>query len=416
MNFEFYIIGTPHGEYTQYPLDETANIFNKLINNKTADIEIIIHQEHPILYYVYLRCINKVSTNKEYIGFAIGINQMYLPNLTNVNSVFEQLYSKIALRGHLFKYNNQGSLTFSNAHLYDDIDEISSICLDSRNIINNELSSDSITATFYAPDSFITIKDDNLQNIQLYRLLKEYKVIFIKRQKNTSNDLTNIISNLYTENRNLKKEYNKLKSQKKQYKVVITLILFLTILSTGLYMLNSIIGDQQEEITEKIVKIKTLNLNISNLNHKIKLLSKENYELKDSNNVYKDSINNLNIIIDNKDTIINNLETDYNTLKESNAILSKENKNFQHKIYKLEKKEKNLNDEIETLNNSIKNLKPTYYEVYASSGTKAPLYTGNYKKTGDYLNDYTTIKVYNISGGYALTNYGFIRYKDIRKK
>lgn len=89
-----------------------------------------------------------------------------------------------------------------------------------------------------------------------------------KKQENKKEIQT--ITNLYKENRQLKVDYNKLLSQKKQYRNVVLLVLTVLVCGVCLLFLNGSLNDTKNELSHTKTQVSQLDSQVKNLNNELK--------------------------------------------------------------------------------------------------------------------------------------------------
>ena len=286
MNFAFYLLGTPDG-YNQYPLDNTADLFRSFHEKVKSNTQLTILRNDEIVYYVYTR--NLPSARKDqYFGMVIAINGSYLSHIGNVFSVFEQLCSSIALRGKILKIDSTGKIQFVHSRFIDTPDEIETTVQQCRDLVETNLHDDlkRLPEEYMTPFSAITINyDDQFINGRLRGLLKEYNCIhFTKAESDKDGGYIDLlVTRLYEENRHLKEQYKSLIAQKKQYKIVIALLVLLLGGGVAFYMYaqnrNRLIEYKTDQITNLNETIIDRDNEISSLNRRIHQLRRDSTNL-----------------------------------------------------------------------------------------------------------------------------------------
>ena len=66
MNFNFYILGTPSGAYSQYPNDYSSTMFSEFGKN-IAGTRLVIHRDHDLVYYFFAQEIDQINC----VGFCV---------------------------------------------------------------------------------------------------------------------------------------------------------------------------------------------------------------------------------------------------------------------------------------------------------------------------------------------------------
>lgn len=312
MNFEFYLLGTPDG-YNQYPLDNKADLFRSFHDDVKSDTQMTIWRNADVVYYVYTRNLRSAGKN-QYFGMVIATNGLYLSHIGNVFSVFEQLCSNIALRGRILKIDKTGRIQFVHPRFIDTPDEIETTLHECRELVETNLRNDlkHLPEEYVVPRRAITIAyDDEFKDSKLHNLLKEYNCIhFTKAENEGAGYIDMVITRLYEENRNLKEQYKRLNSQKKQYRFVIILFLLLIGVAGVLFTVNHYVHLKHVEIQGKNETINSQNDTINRQRGENEQLTQENQLLNDSVDMFEDSLSILKRRVRDQQKKINELNDD----------------------------------------------------------------------------------------------------------
>lgn len=292
MNFDFYLLGTPDG-YNQYPLDNKADLFRSFHDDVKSNTQMTIWRDADIVYYVYTR--NLLSAGKnQYFGMVIAINGVYITSIGNILSIFEQLCSNIAIRGQILSIDKTGKIQFEHSRFLDTPEEINTTIRECRELVEKLLQSyqKTLPEEYVVPHRAITISyNDDFSDSQLHNLLKEYnRIHFTNADDNKNEHIDEIIARLYEDNRNLKEQYKRLNSQKKQYRFVIILFVLLVIVGGTLFAVNHYVHLKHVEIQEKNDTITSQNITINRQKGENEQLTQENLLLNDSVNMFEDSL------------------------------------------------------------------------------------------------------------------------------
>ncbi len=292
MNFDFYLLGTPDG-YDQYPLDDKVDLFRSFHDDVKSDTQMTVWRNAELVYYVYTRNLRTAGKN-QYFGMVIAINGLYLSHIGNMFSVFEQLCSNIALRGRILKFDKTGKIQFVHSRFVDTPDEIEITIRDCRELVETNLRNDlrHLPVEYVVQRRAITVSfDEEFAESKLNGLLKEYTCIHFTRAENEGEGYIDmVVTRLYEENRNLKEQYKRLNAQKKQYKIVITLLLLLFVVGGALFALNHYVHLKHVEIQEKNDTISSQSTRIQNQNDTIVRQKDENEQLIQENLLLNDSV------------------------------------------------------------------------------------------------------------------------------
>ncbi len=107
MNCSVYIFGNLQRGYTQYPDDYTRDIFQNFHGKATAKSQIITYRSGSLMYYGYIRNLDKTS---QYIGFSFLLNGVMLPKPQELFSVFENAVERLVVNGEILGFSDSGEL------------------------------------------------------------------------------------------------------------------------------------------------------------------------------------------------------------------------------------------------------------------------------------------------------------------
>ena len=310
MNFDFYLLGTPNG-YDQYPLDDKVSLFQSFHETADADTQLTIYRKAALVYYVYSKRLKTLGSD-HFFGLSIVLNGVYVTNIAKVFAIFEQLCSDIVVRGKILRADASGKIDFVHSHFADDVSEIEVLVKECRKLVDDNLHNDiqelPIERAAHTKATTVSLAD-TFDAQHLYEWLKEYTTIHIPKDEDENNGyIDTIITNLYQENKDLKEQYQRLNSQKKQYKIVIILLLVLMLLGGGLYFLNTVVVQQNTEIGLKTDTIHNQQFEIHAQDQTIRYQQDQNTQLENRVTLLGDSISRLINKINSQQSIINQKE------------------------------------------------------------------------------------------------------------
>lgn len=247
MNISVYLFGDLGSGYTQYPNDYTNTIFGTFCKNAQAETQVAIHRENDLMYYGYIR---KLEKNK-YIGLCVIVNGKIITKLDSLFSIFESEIEYMVRDGYLIHFNDKGNITAKVKELYQNKTEIDLITSRIQTSFDNLESA----AEALPPVSYSTVKDsvknfsveDDMLEVVKSCYTNGYTFIY----KSEGYDTANVNSYKAVLHRNdleiseLKAELSKLKSRSssiqdstqfaiwKTIGIVSIIILFIIILSNA---------------------------------------------------------------------------------------------------------------------------------------------------------------------------------------
>lgn len=396
MNFSFYILGTPNG-YNQYPLDNTGQEFMSFIQQNNAESQLTIKRSGQLVYYVYSRRLQD-KTNK-FLGFCLVFNGVYCENQKKLSDLFDSAFYDVQMKGELVKFE-KGNAVYSINKFSEKALEIERIKTFFKTHIDSGFAGDfaAVSPKFKVGNGSIRISIKE-NNADIIAAMAEFDIVHVTNNEKSLSELERtqkLLTDLYAEKEILSKKYNKLLSQKKQYKVVLFLCFILIGCAIGLFTFN-------ENLKSKDSTIINLQSNIADMNDTISSKQSEISDLHYNCQNLKNEMNGLNETIITRDNTIKEYKYEIQSLNETNNYLSSQIND--------------LKDDFKMAKRSTSNNCAEKYEVYASSGTKAYCYYlsgGSYHEANCYYSDHDIVYVYLKRDGYGLTSDGYVRMKDLR--
>ena len=120
MNISTYVFGELGNGFIQYPDDFTYATFKHFCDNCKARTQLAIHRNDTLMYYAYLRQLDKGKT----LGLCCVINGSYICDLTKLFTACERVVENMAREGCIVHYSDQGDITANVGHLYDCQEEL----------------------------------------------------------------------------------------------------------------------------------------------------------------------------------------------------------------------------------------------------------------------------------------------------
>lgn len=289
MNVTVYLFGEYSEGYTQYPDDNSSDIFQKIISQAYSETQVVIHRDGNLMYYVYVRKFE----NGRYIGLCVILNDLYIVNIDGLFSLFENVVLNIVTKGNILQFNEDGEIVSSVSKLYLSKNDINSITDDLRNGFEYlSPSAKKLPPINYGKDkdSFESFtKNDDIQNIIRSSYNNAYTYIYKSDEYKTDklNGYKGVIKKISSDNANLKSQIIDLESkiktvqrQKKQIKYVIFLILLVLGCCGGIYFMNENLNNTQNQLDNANDIIDHNRIEIINKNSKIDSLNTDVYSLQ----------------------------------------------------------------------------------------------------------------------------------------
>ena len=124
MNSSAYVLGNLGEGYTQYPEDYAHKIYEEFQAKADAPSQVIIHRDKSIMYYGYVR---KLDKEGQYIGLCVLLNGVMLSKMANLFAVFEKVVSELVSQGELIKMDDNGDIIGVTGRLEEKHQEVERI-------------------------------------------------------------------------------------------------------------------------------------------------------------------------------------------------------------------------------------------------------------------------------------------------
>lgn len=311
-----YYFGKDRDNYYQYPTDYTEDFFQKELINARNKAQIAIHRDGNLLFYSYIR---QLDNKESKIGISLATDFIFL-DYQDLFETLEAFYSSLAESGTIIRFDDNGQVTiipnpFSDEKVY--LEELSkrikAYISDVPNSKRRKL----------PVQDFSVSKDDCKElsledgNLEIALALESFSNVYLSTnrleiEKVTSwgaqiREKTERIQQLETEN-------EKIRKQKKQYRLVLFLALILMACVVGLIAFNNNIKGLKAELEEKRNTISALRSDVEEKNTTITNLNSTVAK-------QKSEISRLNTKVSGLNTTIEELEEDKQNLKNSLAKL-----------------------------------------------------------------------------------------------
>lgn len=255
MNFNFYIYGTPNGQYSQYPNDYTSATLANL-QDKVAGVRLVIYREGDLFHYAYAE---KIGVNL-FFGFCLVFNKSQILRPKNLIGLFRQIVEcNLINQEKLIGYNTKGEITYlvsslsEEQHYYEKLKEQVEKELSNNKELYGIVSVSSIYNGIKTSANISASESDD----SIVALTKKHNKVVIDDDKGIENShieqimssLRSNISHLNNTINKLQQEIKKLKQQKNQYKKVVSLGIFTVLLVVGASFLYQALNGTQEKLT-----------------------------------------------------------------------------------------------------------------------------------------------------------------------
>lgn len=294
MNFNFYILGTPEGRYSQYPEDYTAPTLAEL-QEDLVGARLVIYREMDLIHYVYTERLN----GNDFIGFCLIFNKVRITKPRALINLFRFIIERrLVESGNVIKYTTNGDLIFNVKSLNKCIDEYNEI----NDYINSEFESNlskygiKPLTTIYNGVKSICETDKNASDKQIISLTDVHNKVIVNDDNGIEHGyLPQIIASLReecqekeAEKKELIERISQLNKQKKQYRYVLILLVLILGCGVGLFFLNDNLRSTRANLAQANQTIQDKNNTINGLNDNIRNLKNNITNLTDSLNNEKE--------------------------------------------------------------------------------------------------------------------------------
>ena len=321
MNSNVYVFGRLGAGYTQYPNDYTNIIFDDLSSRTSGPSQMAIHREGDIMYYAYIR---KLDKEQQYIGFCVVLNGVNFSFPTKLFGIFENAVADLVSRGEILEFEENGDVLSKVTNLYEKEFEVGYVV----SVIKNAIL-DFGGGTFKLPPTDYGVAKDECQtfsvddsNEKIVDSVCKYPYVFVLKDKNLNtpklNGYKGVLSRLHKEkqsliaqNKELQENFEKLQKQKKQFQMVVILGVAILGCCIGLLSLKHSLSSTESELSSALdtisvrdnelwyrnCQIDSLRVNIADVKEKLSREKVFRQEAEDSCTSLKDSLSLLNGVV-----------------------------------------------------------------------------------------------------------------------
>lgn len=322
----YFFIGTQKG-YSQYPENYSKDIISNILaktDRKKNLSQFAISMNGKLAYMTY----QYRYSDSKYFGICCEYNNVVPTNFEYLFEFFDDIVQDILAKGEIIHYDSAGIISPSIDYISDKIELVNYY----SNLISNNLN-DRLAKYINLPSQNYTSGKKKVavlayddKHTQLIDLLNTYDNVVISRDNPYVLGFANTLKKSSEKISQLEAELSKINRQKKQYRIVVFLVLAVAGCLVALYTFNSNIQSLTGDLSQKKEEIKALNSDLTIANAKIDTMS---LELSDKNQrivvLQKESVKNRNSIdslkniTQNQDSVISDLRSD---LSSANSSLS----------------------------------------------------------------------------------------------
>ena len=327
MNYSLYLFGTNKGTYLQYPSDGEETFLRPLCANVNGT-QLTIYRKDALTHYAFF-C--QLSYDLSHVfGICLVANGVYITDIKVLYQTFDKIFSRIVYSGKILKLTDTGRISFTTDNFVSEKTNIEQTEITIREIIKEDLKP-YVVHSLQNFSGLIAAKTIALEerNSEILKAIEQNNVVHIYSNDNTNSSINYVeqtISNLSNENKQLRADYNKLQSQKKQYRNVILLVLAIFACGVGLFFLNGSLNSTKNElsnakaeISELHKKNSSLSIELENTKSSLESTRKERDEIQQKINDLRNKVNSTMPIIITDIQIANtnsggDIETDYGSI------------------------------------------------------------------------------------------------------
>lgn len=335
----YFFIGTQKG-YSQYPENYSKDIISNILaktDRKKNLSQFAISMNGKLAYMTY----QYRYSDSKYFGICCEYNNVVPTNFEYLFEFFDNIVQDILAKGEIIHYDSAGIISPSIDYISDKIELVSYY----SNLISNNLN-DRLAKYINLPSQNYTSEKKKVavlayddKHTQLIDLLNTYDNVVISRDNPYVLGFANTLKKSSERISQLEKEVARINRQKKQYRMVVFLVIAVAGCLVALYSSNSNIQSLNSDLSQRKEEIKTLNSDLTTANAKIDTMS---LELSDKNQrivvLQKESVKNrnsidsLNSLTQNQETIISDLRSDLSSVNSSLSSTKSELSQTQRKL------------------------------------------------------------------------------------
>lgn len=253
VNTSVYLFGVLNNGYTQYPDNYSRDVYQNFYNRASAKSQIVIHRNNGLMYYGYIRKLDKVS---QYMGICILLNGIMFSNISLLFPIFENAVAEMVTKGEILTFGENGDIISKTNELSQSQQEIKRI---SKIIINALDSMEKHTERLPPVDYSKSSKEKKLFSIAdpndaIVEASYKYAYTYVTKEDGCDTPslagYKRVVQRLSIEKSEISSKYDKLKSQydqlnkqKNQYKKVIILCFIVVAFGIGLFLLKNSLND-----------------------------------------------------------------------------------------------------------------------------------------------------------------------------
>lgn len=317
----YFFIGTQKG-YSQYPDNYSKDIISNILaktDRKKNLSQFAISMNGKLAYMTYQY---RYSESK-YFGICCEYNNVVPTNFEYLFEFFDNIVQDILTKGEIIHYDSTGIICPSIDYISDKKELVNYYSSYISTHLNDGLAKyiNLPSQNYTSEKKKVVVLAYNDNHTQLIDLLNTYDNVVISRDNPYVLGYANTLKKSSEKISRLETELAKVNRQKKQYRMVVFLVLAVVACLVALYSFNSNIKTLTGDLSQRKEEIKVLNYDLTLANAKIDTLS---IEVAEKNCVIRDlekivsqnnrSIDSLNNAIISQENLINELRTNLSSV------------------------------------------------------------------------------------------------------
>ena len=259
MNYSLYLFGTNKGAYIQYPSDG-EDAFLQPLCSSVKGTQMTVYSKDALTHYAFFRQLS--SDTSQVFGICLVTNGVFIKDIKALYQAFDKIFSRVVFSGKILRLTGTGKISFLSDNFALDKTNIEQTEILVRQIIKEDIEPYA-AHTRQNFSGLIASKTIALEerNSEILKAIEQNNVVHIYSNDNANSSINYVeqtISNLYKENSQLRADYGKLQSQKKQYRNVILLVLAVLGCCVGLFFMNGSLNSTKNELSRARTEISEL--------------------------------------------------------------------------------------------------------------------------------------------------------------
>ena len=310
-----YFFGNLGKGLTQYPGDDSAEIFKEVAKQDENVEQVVVRRKGNLLYYCYLR---RITDDHQTFGICIAYNKV----CRNMRSFFElcsSAFEDLVEKGIVLKINNKGEIRIDTTNLVLEKNELDERCRGLENQFQKGQFAELPPVDLGVSNRLVSRQSLEGDDKDIIKALSHYSQIYIVRENKELlrvSAASSLIERQSTEIKNLSSQLAKYKAKQKNLTWVIILsVLLFIIVSIAYFIGNSLHNDLDDTLEQLTDTTKQLNYTRHQLKDTCMCLNVTRLQLYESNALAEKRYWEIDALSYEKQQLvdsINNLKAFYN--------------------------------------------------------------------------------------------------------